>query len=150
VPTKKLARGNMKKIKIDKLVFIIIVILIFIIYAAIIIYTNLPKDDDEVVFTCGDLSFTPTFHLVFDNETGYCEMEIGPVVDKDGEPFEGANVSIEFNNATFYNFTNFKGLCTLMIHRDLVSESELNGTKIMTLSAEGYDDMTFEIILKYP
>jgi hypothetical protein len=37
-----------------------------------------------------------------------------------------------------------------MIHRDLVSESELNGTKIMTLSAEGYDDMTFEIILKYP
>jgi hypothetical protein len=140
----------MKKTRTKTVVIFFAIILIFILTAVILFYYGQEEEDDKEQTLCVDPHITSIINVVLNNETGYYELKLPPIKDENGDPVVGAYVSIELNNITFNNYTNSKGHCTLMIHRDLVVDSELIGDKILTISAEVYDNMNVTIQLEYP
>jgi hypothetical protein len=88
--------------------------------------------------------------VYYNNSTRNFEISIGPIMDSNGNPMEKVYVSIEFNGTIFYNITNSMGFTKIIIPEKSVSIEELNTEKTVICKAEGYEDLIFDINLKYP
>ncbi|MGA1822911.1 MAG: hypothetical protein ACMUIG_10330 [Thermoplasmatota archaeon] len=67
------------------------------------------------------------------NEIGFFTLEIGPVIDENGDPVEGADVKLDFGGFDYQNHTDASGNVSF----DL--SNELKGTNVtITFSAEGH------------
>jgi hypothetical protein len=121
-------------------IFLIIVIIIFSGLAIII-----SNDEKKDYHPHRNYEFGGPFVYVFlNNDTNNYEVTIGPIGNGNG-PVENINVSITVDELLYYDYTNVEGYATIHIPSDNVEN--IIGTYQVDLTAEGYDDQSFDITI---
>ena len=125
------------------LVIVSVILIILILYNVSLQLTN----DDPQKGGCCIHRINTSF--VFDNLTKNFYLKIGPIINENKKPVDGANAEISMNNTLFNCTTDKNGYANFTIPSEKVSITKLSGTYSVTFTKEGFDKLELEITINY-